>query len=106
MSVPRSVAEVIRQHVTLEAEGIDRMYLNVYQPRLQTERGVASFFRFHRGETFASSALMAPMSTTFIAAVEDFVEREQIPMLTFTKGQRKDDVAKEYHSQFHGNEGI
>ena len=47
-------------HVTLEVEGIDRMYLNVYQPRLQTERGVAAFFRFHRGETFASSALMAP----------------------------------------------
>jgi hypothetical protein len=61
MSLPRSVAEVLNEHVTLEVEGIDRMYLNVYQPRLQTERGVASFFRFHRGETFASSALMPPM---------------------------------------------
>src|SRR5258707_1367385 len=47
MSVPRTVAEVIHQHVTLEVEGIDRMYLNVYQPRLQSERGVASFFRYH-----------------------------------------------------------
>lgn len=106
MSLPRSVADVLNEHVTLEVEGIDRMYLNVYQPRLQTERGVASFFRFHRGETFASSALMAPMSTAFIAAVEDFVEREQIPMLTFTKGQRKDDIAKEHHAQFRGTEGI
>jgi hypothetical protein len=34
MSVPRSVAEVLKSHVTLEVEGIDRMYLNVYQPRL------------------------------------------------------------------------
>ena len=58
MSLPRSVAEVLKQHVTLEVEGIDRMYLNVYQPRLQTDRGVAAFFRFHRGATFASSALM------------------------------------------------
>jgi hypothetical protein len=106
MTLPRSVADVLKDHVTLEVEGIDRMYLNVYQPRLQTESGVASFFRFHRGETFASSALMAPMSTTFIAAVENFVEREQVPMITFTKGQRKDDVAKQYHAQFHGNEGI
>ena len=106
MSLPRSVADVLNEHVALEVEGIDRMYLNVYQPRLQTELGVASFFRFHRGETFASSALMAPMSTTFIAAVEDFVEREQIPMITFTKGQRKDDVAQQYHAQSHGNEGI
>jgi hypothetical protein len=106
MSLPRSVADVLNDHVTLEVEGIDRMYLNVYQPRLQTESGVASFFRFHRGETFASSALMAPMSTNFIAAVEDFVKQQQIPMITFTKGQRKDDVVKEYHAQFPGKEGI
>jgi hypothetical protein len=57
MSVARTVTEVIRQHVTLEVESIDRMYLNVYQPKLQSERGVASFLRFHRGHTFASSAL-------------------------------------------------
>ena len=30
MSIPRSVAEVLLEHVTLEVEGIDRMYLNVY----------------------------------------------------------------------------
>ena len=106
MSLPRSVADVLSQHVTLEVEGIDRMYLNVYQPRLQTERGVAAFFRFHRGETFASSALMDPISKAFIAAVERFVEQEQIPLITFAKGQRKDDIAKEYHAHFQGNEGI
>jgi hypothetical protein len=106
MSLPRSVADVLKDHVTLEVEGIDRMYLNVYQPRLQTECGVASFFRFHRGETFASSALMAPMSTAFIAAVEDFVKRENVPVIIFGKGQRKDDVAKTYHAQFQGKEGI
>jgi hypothetical protein len=106
MSLPRSVADVLEDHVTLEVEGIDRMYLNVYQPRLQTDRGVAAFFRFHRGEPFASSALMAPMSTAFVAAVEGFVEREQIPLITFAKGQRKDDIAKEYHAQYHSTEGI
>ena len=106
MSLPRSVAEVLKHHVTLEVEGIDRMYLNVYQPRLQTDRGVAAFFRFHRGETFASSALMNPMSKAFIAAVDRFVEKEQIPLITFTKGQRKDDVTQEYRSRFDGTEGI
>ena len=84
MTLPRSVADVLSQHVTLEVQGIDRMYLNVYQPRLQTDRGVAAFFRFHRRETFASSALMDPISKTFIAAVERFVEQEQIPLITFT----------------------
>jgi hypothetical protein len=106
MSLPRSVAEVLKSHVTLEVEGIDRMYLNVYQPRLQTDRGVASFFRFHRGELFASSALMNPMSKSYIAAVDRFVRREQIPLITFTKGQRKDDVTQEYRSRFSRSEGI
>ena len=49
MSVPRTAATVLRDHVTLELEGIDRMYLNVYVPQLQRELGVVSFFRFHRG---------------------------------------------------------
>src|SRR3954471_15275043 len=106
MTLPHIVADVLKEHVTLEVEGLDRMDLNVSQPRLQTDRGVAAFFRFHRGETFASSALMAPMSTAFIAAVERFVEQEQIPLITFTKGQRQDDVAKQYHAQSSGTEGI
>jgi hypothetical protein len=106
MSLPRSVAEVLKLHVTLEVEGIDRMYLNVYQPRLQTDRGVAAFFRFHRGETFASSALMNPMSKSFIAAVDTFVKKEQVPLITFTKGQRKDDITQAYRNRFNGVEGI
>src|SRR5947209_11047786 len=106
MTLPRSAADVLKDRVTLEVEGIDRMYLNVYQPRLQTDRGVAAFFRFHRGETFASSALMDPISKAFIAAVDHFVAQEQIPLITFAKGQRKDDIAKEYHSRSHGGEGI
>src|SRR3954470_19259379 len=106
MTLPRTAADVLKDHVTLEVEGIDRMYLNVYQPRLQTDRGVAAFFRFHRGETFASSALMAPMSTAYITAVEHFVDQEQVPLITFAKGQRKDDIAKEHHARFHATEGI
>ena len=72
MSVPRSVAAVLAEHVTLEVEGIDRMYLNVYIPELQREQGVANFFRFHRGHQFASSALMDPISKAFVAALEEY----------------------------------
>ena len=89
MSVPRTVAEVLNEHVTLEVEGIDRMYLNVYVPQLQREQGVASFFRFHRGHQFASSALMDPISKTFVKALEDFARREKVPVVQFRKGERK-----------------
>src|SRR6202045_1789650 len=106
MSVSRSVAEVLADHVTLEVEGIDRMYLNVYIPGLQREQGVASFFRFHRGHQFASSALMDPISKTFIAALEAFARQEKIPVITFRKGQRKDDVAAEQRKKFQKTEGV
>jgi len=106
MSVPRSVAEVLANHVTLEMEGIDRMYLNVYVPQLQREQGVAAFFRFHRGFQFASSALMDPISKTFVAALEDFARRQNAPMIQFRKGQRKDDIAAEQRKKFTKPEGV
>jgi hypothetical protein len=106
MSIPRSVAEVLAEHVTLEVEGIDRMYLNVYVPALQRAGGVASFFRFHRGHQFASSALMDPITKAFIAQVEQFAKQEKVPMVTFEKGQRKDDVAAAYRKKFTAPEGV
>ena len=86
--------------MTLEIESIDRMYLNVYVPALQREGGVASFFRFHRGHHFASSALMDPISKAFVAQMELFAKQEQIPVVLFRKGQRKDDVAADYRKKF------
>jgi hypothetical protein len=106
MSVPRSVAEVLSGHVTLEVEGIDRMYLNIYVPGLQREQGVATFFRFHRGHQFVSSALMDPISKAFVTALEDFAKREKIPVIQFRKGQRKDDVAAEQRKKFTQHEGV
>jgi hypothetical protein len=106
MSVPRTVAEVIGEHVTLEVEGIDRMYLNVYQPKLQYDRGVVSFFRFHRGLPVVSSALMKPISDAFIKNIEAFVEDIHIPLISFEKKQRKDDVAAGYLTRWDSREGV
>ncbi len=106
MSVPHSVATILQQKVSLDIESIDRMYLNVYVPHLQTPAGVAHFFRAHRGATFASSALMEPLTTAFIAALERFARTQGVPLLTFKKGQRKDDIAAEYRAQFQSEEGV
>src|SRR5215216_278280 len=100
MSVARTVAEILAEHVTLEIEGIDRLYLNVYVPQLQHVGGVVGFFRGHRGQPIASSALMTPISRGFVAAIEQFVREQGVPLLTFSKGQRKDDVAKEHLVRF------
>jgi hypothetical protein len=99
-------ADVLDEHLTLEVDGLDRMDLNVAQPRLQADRGVAATFRAHRGETFAASALMDPLRKSFIAAVDRFVGQEQVPRLRFAEGQPKDDIAEHDHAQFTGAEGI
>jgi len=106
MTVARSVGEVLGKHVTLETECIDRMYLNLYVPILQSERGVAWFWKEHRGYDFASSALMAPMSRDFVARMEQFCEETSIDLVRFKKGQRKEDVAKAYLSEFTDEEGV
>ncbi len=106
MSVPHSVATILREHVTLELESIDRLYLNVYVPQLQRAQGVVSFFRYHRGATFASSALMEPITATFVAALTRFATTQGVPLITFAPGQRKDEVAAPYLAQFSGEEGV
>ena len=55
--IAQSVADILGQHVKLSVEGIDRMYLNVYVPRLQIVQGVVGFFREHRGQPLPSAAL-------------------------------------------------
>jgi hypothetical protein len=106
MSITRNVAQVLAEHVTLEVECIDRMYLNLYVPVLQTEGGIAYFWRQHRGHSFASSALMAPMTRRFVERIEEFARNEGIDLIGFEKGRRKEDVAKKYLQSFCAAEGV
>jgi hypothetical protein len=106
MKLSRNVSEIIREQVTLEVQSIDRMYLNVYQPQLQRELGVVGFFRHHRGHSIVSAVLMAQMSRNFVASIESFAQAQEIPVITFQKGQRKDDIAKSYRAKFTKDEGV
>ena len=94
MTLPRSAADVLADHVLFEIEAIDRMYLNLYQPRLQHGAGIAAFFVGHRGHRFASSALMAPMTAAFTADIDHFVAARGLDLVRFAKGRRKDDVTR------------
>ena len=106
MSRPRSVREILDGHVSLELESIDRLYLNAYVPKLQRDLGVAMFFRGHRGQPVASSALMAPMTREFVRAIEAFVEREGVPLIAFQRKERKDEVAQRHLARFQAREGV
>ena len=106
MTLPRSAADVLAGHVTLEVECIDRMYLNVYQPRLQQVEGVVQFLRSHRGYPIASSALLEPISRGFIAELYRFAAQRHVTVVDFAKGQRKDDLAQEFLAEFDEPEGV
>lgn len=106
MPTHRSVREILDGHVSLEVESIDRLYLNAYVPQLQRELGVVGFFRGHRRQPVASSALMAPMSRAFVRSIEALCDEEDVPLITFRRGERKDDVAKRYLARFDSDEGV
>ena len=82
MSVPHSVATILREHVTLEVESIDRMYLNVYVPQLQHTMGIVSFFRTHRGATFVSGVLMDAMTKFSAIGAAGLAGSGEIPSST------------------------
>jgi hypothetical protein len=96
MTLPRSAADVLADHVLFEIEAIDRMYLNLYQPRLQHGAGIAAFFVGHRGHRFASSALMAPVTAAFTSGIDHFAAARGLDLVRFARGRRKDDVTREY----------
>jgi hypothetical protein len=104
--IAQSVADIVAHHVKLSVEAIDRMYLNVYVPRLQTEQGIAGFFRDHRRQPLPSAALMSPISRGFVAALEAFAARHGLPLVQFRKGQRKDEVMAEHLGKFGKEEGV
>jgi len=104
--IAQSVADILSHHVKLAVEGIDRMYLNIYVPKLQHEQGIVWFFREHRGLPVPSAAVMSPMSRNFVAKLEGYAAQHEVPLVQFRKGQRKDDVMAEHLRKFQRPEGV
>ena len=106
MSIARTVAEVLADHTTLELECVDRMYLNLYVPLLQSPAGVAHYLREVCGYQVPSSVLLGPRSHDFVAAIKRFVKEQGLDLVRFQKGERKDDRAQDYLRRWSGGEGV
>jgi hypothetical protein len=100
-----NVAELITEHVTLTVDCVDRLYLNAYVPRLQSEGGVVAFLR-HRGHTIPSPALFGQITDAFKTGLRAWADRHGIPWIEFQKGERKDDVVQRYRDRFPGTHGV
>jgi hypothetical protein len=106
MTIARSVADVLAEHVVFEVECIDRMYLNVYVPQLQHPGGLLGYVHGQLGLPIASTAPLAKITDRFAAAVHRFADREGLRWVDFKKGQRKDDVMAEQLASFTAAEGV
>ena len=106
MTVTRSVADVLSEHVTFEVECIDRMFCNAYVPGLQYAAGLVAYVHRQLGLPIASTAPLARTTEAFDKAVHRFARDHGLPWVDFAKGQRKDDIAHQHLARFTGTEGV
>jgi hypothetical protein len=81
------------------------MYLNVYVPHLQSVGAVVGYLRVHRGQRFASTTAVTPMTEAFVRSIDQFINHESVDLVAFQKWQRKDDVTQKYLRRFTQSEG-
>jgi hypothetical protein len=100
MTLPRTVSDVVVDHVVFEVECIDRMYVNVYVPGLQYAAGIVGYVHHQLGLPVASTAPLAKITDAFGAAMHRFAVDQRVPWVEFVKGQRKDEVMHEHLAGF------
>lgn len=88
-----NVEEILRGHVTLEIECVDRLYLNGYVPALATPGGLVTFIREHLGKPIPSPVVLGKITEGFRERVKAFAQSGGIPIHDFSHKERKDDTA-------------
>jgi hypothetical protein len=101
-----NVAEIIKDHVTLEVRCIDRLYLNAYIPRLQSGGGVVDFLVRGCGQKIASPAVLGQITDAFKTRLRAWADRNKTPWIEFRKGERKDAVVQRYRERFRQPSGV
>src|SRR5262245_9298669 len=101
-----NVAEIIREHVTLEVRCVDRLYLNGYVPRLQSSGGVVTFLRQAGGQVVPSPAVFGEITESFRRRLRAWCAHRGVPWIDFSKGQRKDDIVEQYRARFAAPSGV
>jgi len=88
-----SIPELLNGHVTLEVECLDRLYLNGYIGSLATSGGLVTFMREQLGKPIPSPVVLGIVSERFREAVKTMAERDGIPVIQFSHGEKKDTIA-------------
>src|SRR5512140_2268050 len=106
MKITHSLAQLQEEHVVLELECLDRMYLNAYVPQLTSAGGIAAFCRGYLGHRFASTKQAVARTEAFVRSIRTFVREQEVELVRFKKGQRKDEIMKAKLRRFKKDEGV
>lgn len=90
-----TISSLLADHVTLQVRSVDRLFLQGYVPRLQTQGQVIRFL-LDRGFPIPSPALLGKMGREYVKAIERFVADHEIPVVRFVKGDVKEEIAREH----------
>lgn len=91
-----NVNEVLDGHIGLDIQCLDRIYLNSYVPTLQVGGQMVTFLTKHLGYRIPSPAVLGKIGTAFRRSVNSYAEVNHIPLIHFTKEDRKIDVMRRY----------
>ncbi len=90
-----TISSLLADHVTLQVRSVDRLFLQGYVPRLQTQ-GQVIRFPLDRGFPIPSPAVLGKMGREYVEAINRFVAEHQIPMVRFVKSDVKEEIAREH----------
>ena len=101
-----TIPELLKDHVTLEVECLDRLYLNGYLGSLARPGGLVTFMREQLGKPIPSPVVLGQLTERFREAVKVLAERRQIPVYQFDHKERTDAIANRIRQQRGIRDGI
>jgi hypothetical protein len=93
-----TISSLLADHVSLEVRSVDRLFLQGYVPRLQSE-GLVVRFLLDRGFPIPSPAVLGRIGRGYVDEINAFIANNQIPTVHFTKGDVKEEIARKHFRQ-------
>lgn len=87
-------ATLLRDHVTLTCDCVDRFFLQGYVPKLQSVGQVCNFLRWQRDFPIPSSAAFGKIGDAYVKDVHRFAADHDVPAMYFKKGESKEEIAR------------
>lgn len=100
------IPELLKGHITLEVECLDRLYLNGYISTLATGPQLSWFMRQQLGKPVPSPAILGQITEKFRNAVKAVAEQGQIPIHEFERKEDKDETGNKFRRQRGTRDGI